>query len=363
MIGGQMPDFDYDPLHDPFALPVARAHLACRADTPIHLPFVEGATVGTTLAGAWHPAFRRTVCAARRAGERHCLTARDEAEVCHRPDACAAPTLLKPYSVVHRRAMATPVLLRAPDLECGEPCSTFELEVTLLGRRALRLRNEVLESLHKLARRGLVAHGEAVPFRIEDHTASPVRSLGEWVGDFIAFSPPRIQLVFEAPTLHQEKVRGADGRMSKQYVASGAPPLAGLMGNAAYELVAWDIEDRDVGEAVDRYRRDALASEARDAAREAAGNLNVLRALLEPIDLGTRRVGRGEVEQLIQGFLGTVELAGDLRGALPWLVWMALGRCGQNRAKGFGEMSLWGAGPHVGPPWGQEGDEFGGESA
>jgi hypothetical protein len=108
-----------------------------------------------------------------------------------------------------------------------------------------------------------------------------------------------------------------------------------------YELAAWDMEDRELGETLDRENRHHLARRSREAARQTAQELYLSRCELQPVDVGERFSRSSGTAYPLQGFQGTVELAGPVAVALPWLLALILGGGGQKRAMGFGVVCGW----------------------
>ncbi len=151
----------------------------------------------------------------------------------------------------------------------------------------------------------------------------------------------RALLKFDTPFLLRETVTLEDGRQQRLFLAGGELPLGKILGNVAYELTAWDIEDRDVGDGCDRARRHDLARQARRAAEAACADLAVTRCELAPVAVGERQAKTDGRFYFLGGFVGEVELAGELDAALPWLAALSLGRGGQKRGMGFGAVRLW----------------------
>lgn len=96
-----------------------------------------------------------------------------------------------------------------------------------------------------------------------------------------------------------------------------------------------------MGEQIDGKMRHALARDARDVASAAAEKLLMVRTHLSPVKMG-ERYSRGNKKMMsLQGFVGLVELSGDLASAWPWLLTLALAGGGQKRAMGFGTLRMW----------------------
>jgi hypothetical protein len=112
----------YNPLIQPFELPVQKLVAHCISEAPLYFPPSEGATPGTTLCGTFGQV------------------------LCNYPNSSVVPWLYKPYSEVHHRNFARPVLLRAKELESTEPVDVFSLEVTLWGRHAIAAQDVVVDA-------------------------------------------------------------------------------------------------------------------------------------------------------------------------------------------------------------------------
>lgn len=329
----------YEPLNDPLELPVQRLTLHCRAERPLRFPEQEGSTPGTTLSGAFGVALWQTACARRRHGYTPC-----RGEQCAAPFACPVPWLYKPYSSIHQRNMTRPVLLAAPALELERPVVEFQLHITLWGRRAIAHRDMVLEVLHNMA---LGPSDRRTRFAIHGIEGDEAASIAERTLPFTAVTDTRVLLRFETPFRHGETVTLIetlpDGsrieHKKRLFLAGGELPLAKLLGNVAYELAAWDMEDRELGDELDQRQRHALARLARQAAEEAAAGITVHSSLI-PVGKGRRYSKSGGGFYDLDGFAGEAMLGGDLDPALPWLVALSLGSGGQKRAMGFGRVCL-----------------------
>ncbi len=321
---------NYDPLTHPFELPIQKLFAHCVTDRPLFFPPRMGSTPGTTLAGAFGSALWPAVCASSTACN---LLSKAGEPRCHDPSNCVVPWLYKPYSEVHRRNFARPVLLRAAELEGAEPVEAFTLEVTLWGRHAIAAQGAVKDTLKKMGELGLNGEKGQVYFNITKIEAAPSLTLAQQIARLP--SAQSALLEFQTPFLHQEKTD--QGR--RRFHTSQKLPLVSLLGNVAYNLVAWDMEDRN--SSLDGKMRHNLARDARDAAWEAAEDILVVRTHLSPVNIGDRYSRGNQQTMSLQGFVGLAELGGDLKSALPWLLTLALVGGGQKRAMGFGSVRMW----------------------
>ncbi len=300
---------NYNPLIQPFELPVQKLVVHCISEAPLYFPPSEGATPGTTLCGTFGQV------------------------LCNYPDGSSAvPWLYKPYSKVHRRNFARPVLLRAKELEYGAAVDVFTLEVTLWGRHAIAAQDVVVDALKKMGQLGFNVKGNKIGFGVTQVVVEDSLTLAQRVDALPAAKG--VLLEFQTPFLHK-----ASGE--SDFYISKKLPLIDILGNVAYNLAAWDMEDRDLGEDFDARMRHNLARDVRDVAWEAAEELFVIRSHLSAVDVGSRFSGNNKRKFHLQGFVGLVELGGNFKSALPWLLSLALAGGGQKRAMGFGSVQMW----------------------
>jgi hypothetical protein len=323
---------NYQPLSHSFELPVQKILAHCITNKPISLPPHEGSTPGTTLAGAFGNALWAAICL----NNPSCDKQQQGNPHCKKPQDCILPWLYKPYSEVHHRNFARPVLLRAAELESLEPVKHFTLEVTLWGRHAIAAQQEVIATLKKMGNIGLNSNNSKVAFQITQIEIAPALTLTEQIKT-LPKNINSILLEFQTPFLHQE--RTPEG---KRYFHTQAPlPIVNILGNIAYNLVAWDIEDRNIGEKLDNKQRHNLARDARDVAWKAGKELTIVRTHLSPVFIGKRLSRTNQQTMSLEGFVGLVELAGNLKAAIPWLQILALIGGGQKRTMGFGAVQMW----------------------
>ncbi|MCK5720745.1 MAG: hypothetical protein KAH84_12470 [Thiomargarita sp.] len=322
---------DYNPLIHPFELPVQKLIVYCVTDESFYLEPHEGSTPGTTLSGAYGTALWSTVCYNR--FNNPCLRHQKNPE-CKTPEKCVLPWLYKPYSKVQHRNFTRPVLFYSPELEGTKPVNAFTIEITLWGRHAITYQNMVKETLEKMGRFGLNNQGISIPFKIVDIKTMPNLTLMDRIEKLPKTSS--VLLEFQTPFLH-----AGNSKNRHEFHTDDKLPIANILGNIAYDLVAWDMEDRDLGETLDSKMRHNLARDARDAAWEAGEKLTVLRTHLSPITIGKRYSRGNKNNMLIEGFIGLAELTDNLKNALPWLLVLSLSGGGQKRAMGFGSVRLW----------------------
>ena len=332
----------YDPLHAPLDLPVQRLTVRCVLESPVQFTPAPGSTPGTTLSGLFGNVLWECGCQRRQRGLPTCNR---QADQCQQPATCPVAWLYKPHSAVHRRTLTRPVLLYAPELADAQPVTAFTLQITLWGRHAVAARPLVIAVLQAMGNAGLGGHDNRVRFQTADITVAPPRTLAERAAALAAVDWQQALLVFTTPLLYRETVQIEPDRRDKLFLAGGELPLAGLLGNCAYELATWDMEDRELGASLDGALRHHLARTARETARTGGEALQLTRCLLTPASLGTRySKSNGRAFPLL-GFLGQAEVTGPLNPVLPWLLALNLGGGGQKRSMGFGVIQLWLAPP------------------
>ncbi len=327
---------NYDPLNHPLELPVQKMFASCVTEQPLFLPPHQGSTPGTTLAGSFGTALWPTVCANRQIKACNTLQAAGNGPCCQNPTECVLPWLYKPYSQVQHKNFARPVLLRSIELEGTEPVDIFTLEVTLWGRHAIAAQNAVKDTLSKMGELGLNSKNGQVRFSVTKIETGDSLTLAERIAHLP--SVQSVLLEFQTPFLHGKK---AEKGKKRRFHTSQDLPIVEMLGNVAYELAAWDMEDRELGESLDAKARHSLARDARDLAWQAAEALVIVRSHLSPLEIGKRYSRLNQQIMSLEGFVGLAELAGDLKAALPWLLTLSLAGGGQKRAMGFGTVRMW----------------------
>ena len=263
----------YDPLYHPFELPIQQLRLHCRLAEPLHLEPRPGSTPGTSLAGVFGHALWDTQCRRLQRGDHPCHREPStldpsgrSAACCHEPEHCAVRWL---HGGKQLNNLPRPILLHAPELEENRPVDAFTLHLTLWGRQALALTGPILQSLDAAGERGIIGPGEyPIPFAVETLEEDPVLSLAERLAPLQQVAWRGALLRFVTLFRHKETVTVIERGRSisrKLYFARGELPLAKMLGNVAYQLAAWDMQDREL----DGLDRHDLARQARRAASEA----------------------------------------------------------------------------------------------
>ncbi|MEQ8768689.1 MAG: hypothetical protein RL885_32580 [Planctomycetota bacterium] len=226
--------------------------------------------------------------------------------------------------------MPRPVFISSPELEARQPTRSFSLNLTLWGRRALDALPDIERAVGILARKGLTVDGRRVAFEIIEVGATEVFSLGDFHLHSDVGVSPELVILLETPLI----LGGSLDRID---------PLALLrrcLGNAAYELVAWDIEERDTVGILDRWARDELATAGRAHVDRLGAELELRSSQLHRVRVGVRRSRSTGSDFELRGVTGYLCVGGNLGPVLPWLQTASLGGLGQKRTQGFGEVRL-----------------------
>lgn len=306
-------------LATPFGLPIAIVAAHVSLHRALRLQAHAGASLATTLRGAYDAALLRAGCAFA-PGPRRCDRVAEHERrpvVCQSPTTCPIPALYKPRSEAQRRDHPSPIGLTVRQTGA----SSLDLTVTLWGRRACAARDLTFAALAATGRAGLWDGAAAVPFDLETHVTFE-GTLGEWARR----GRPgcgRLLLEFASP------LQRADGE------------LAHILGTLAHDLVQWDLEDSGDSAGLGKPGCDALADEARRQAAATLDGVSIDVRSLDAEDQGLRRSRSNHGAFRLSGVSGFVELSGDLTRAWPWLRALALRGAGQKRSFGLGEVRLW----------------------
>ena len=328
---------------DPFDLLTQTLVFRCVAEAPLHFRLErEGATVGTTLAGAFGTALMQVGCARQRQGHPRCLGMSRGDFHCPEHDHSPFHWLFKPYSITHRRTLGRPVRLRAPRLEEDAPVREFDLEVALWGRHAVAAREVVAEAVQVMGGNGLNHNGQPVRFRLLDRQSGPSTTLQQEVDRLSGPSWRQALLIFETPLLMQSRTTDEQGNSSRSHAGAESFRPAALFGNAAYELMAWHLEEGNDGTVSDGAARHALCRTMRRSAEEAVTtSVQHLENRLFSLDVGQRQSRSNGRRFPMLGLLGHLELTGRIDAMVPWLVVLERLGGGQRRGMGFGAVRFW----------------------
>jgi len=329
---------DYNPVQSPLELPIQTWKVQCCFQHPVTLPLHSGTTPGTLLWGTFGTALWKALCqhipAAKpcniQVGADHCLS----------PQVCQVPWLYKPHSSIHHRQMTRPVLLYSPELESPNPVSCFSIEVTLWGRHAVSTTEGIEQTLFECGCSGFMINGRIHRFQIIQIEKKPVATLLERVKRYASHDWNTVNLQFVTPFVYREEKADAQGFTVATFEQGENLPLSNMIARAAYELAAWDIEDRETGEALDNTRRHALCRDTRDHARAAVAGLDIKDSILQPALKGKRYSRHNGHYFPLMGFTGQARIGGDITTALPWLLTLVLGGGGQKRSMGFGQIRM-----------------------
>ncbi len=289
----------YDPLRAPFEMPVAIFSLHCELREPLEMQRRAGATLSTLLRGALGVALHEAGLA----------------------------FLHEPHSPSQKRSHATPVVLRVQTLSRAahspQALSALHLSLTLLGRAPVAHQAQVLAAVAAMGQTGLTAN--RIPFALEVEPGFS-GSLDQWVS---ARMVPCARLRVELVSPLDMVLDNVAGR---------------LVGEAAHDLVQWDLVDRELAPLLGKQGCDLLADAARRAAARSAETLQVLTDVRYQKQ-GLRRSHSNGNHFTLHGHTGTIHLEGDLTLAWPWLCVAELRGAGRKKSFGLGELRL-----HPNPP-------------
>lgn len=360
----QEPDA-YNPFISPLFMPVSRQVYACSFSSPLQLPAHSGATPGTLINSVFRGLILAHACRESRLFEstdanalRSMLIRQDFAVSCissefqcARPDVCACEDLhRRRCSWQPGRVLLPVVRISAPRLWDPQPVRIWELEVTLLGRKANQHQDLIEKLVHLMGEVGLLMDGKNIPFSID----GPIERLsgyigGEWNRDFqtntqseqlpqpcVITTPEHavsMLLEFSTPLLLKSQKRN---KISKHDTKDLHPSY--LLGNLAFDLCALDMEDRD--NAPEIALRRALCESARTMIQTQAMNIQTLTTQLSTSSYGARLSRTNQQEIILDGFFGHMVLKCPPE-LLPWLRALGHWRVGQLTSKGFGDIHLW----------------------
>lgn len=331
----------YRPGSSALELPVQVGTVRCRPVRPIYFPPAPGKTPSKTLAKAFKSVVRRMGCPPVQAGRECGATGGGELAECPDP-ACPLIHFYNPRAA-DGKPLARPAFLYSEALNGDRPVDRFDLRITLWGRVAIAHRPWLERVLEVMGTAGLRNCGESVPFRMESIAWGRTATLQEMAEELAAQGPERLLLQFPVPFRFVQTVTHGDGRQTRHIMAAGELPIREMLANCAYHTAAADLDDRARSGQTVPDNRHPFCREAREQARRAAAGVRPLRSDLSPAFVG-RSGFRANGESYPQdGFVGQAELGGDLAGAIPWLVSLAMGGGGQHRSDGFGVVRLWAA--------------------
>ena len=218
--------------------------------------------------------------------------------------------------------------LQSLDLWSQVPLSTFEIEVRLVGREALRRREMAIETIQTMGQRGLSIRG-----------AGRVRFEINRVVDEEAGTPPFWGTVNEVLVeLVTPLVLRARAGESRERVVAGPIPWGWVLGNLAYSVAA--LEWQESGR-TDEAAGKALCDAARAQVQQLAEAIQPVRETLAPCDLGSRTSATGKGEYDLVGITGYSVVRGELTPLAPWFHWLEHWYAGSQNAKGFGDVRVW----------------------
>lgn len=245
--------------------------------------------------------------------------------------------LRAPRSEAQRRDHPSPLVLRVTGRDAGRSeargagreaiaLGTLELSLTLLGRKALSHANVAIEALHRAGRAGLTQKSIRFEPTLEltfDGT------FAEWTASARAAS-----MNTKTPSPRKARIDLVTP------MDADVHDFPRILGDAAHDLVQWDLADSDLADRIGREMCDTLGDRARKLAAETLRDVT-LRADVTFEELGLRRSRSNGQRFPLQGYLGSIELSGPLDAALPWLGVLELRGGGGRKTFGMGEVRVW----------------------
>lgn len=298
----------------PFRMPVRVVRAHCRLARPVLMGDREAMELPQRLRGAWLESLGVTGC---RGNCNHNPANQTRTLVCARPQECAVPRLFKPRCQWQKRDHPPSVAL------WPEPtgADSFVLEAVCLGRHASSHRQLIDAALEDCGRRGVMFDDRPAPFLL-DHSVCFDGSIDRLVA---AEARPASELLlgFMTPC----EVRSED--------------LGDVAGNAAHDLVQWDLADSGASSILLKAGCDELAELARVQARRALAALAVQTLNREDVYVGRRWSESFRGSFRLSGFTAFVRLTGAVAEALPWLILLSIRGAGRHKSFGSGHVRLW----------------------
>ena len=281
-------------------MPIRLFVAECELRGPLYLPPRTGSSLATTIRGAYGAALVDG----------------------------GGDWLQRPHSTTQRRDHATPIIVRVT-AEANAPEGSivaFELSLVLLGRRAIAEQSLVLGALFEAGQRGLTARkiGFGVEiFPLYDGT------LASWCAKLAPEGEPltQINLALETP------------------MDADVGDFPRLVGTVAHDLVQWDLEDSGLAASVHETGVDAKrwcdthADAARRAAEASLAEADIAMTVADK-NLGKRRSHTNLGKFPLGGYVGLIDLRGNLNHALPWLRVLELVGGGRKKSFGLGTVRL-----------------------
>jgi hypothetical protein len=297
----------------PFTLQIRVERIDCRLERPLALGPRPGASLATTLRGAFEEALVREGCQQGTCGKT--LRGRRRSVSCEAPETCPVPHLYKPRSAAQGRDHSPPVHHWIESVRADR----IEVQRIVFGRRAIALGGLVDAAFARAAGQGLFDADGAVTFEACRRSAFE-GSLGEWASTL--GRPAQVLLELATPC------------------AAPQFDLPGLAGGVAHDLVQWELEDGGLAEQLGKVGCDERAEAARVAAVQSFEGVRV-EGLVAWHDGGERASAGSGGPIDLSGHRGYLRLDGELAPALPWLAALALRGAGQRRSFGLGQVRLW----------------------
>lgn len=301
------------------------ARVQCHLERPWQPGQHTGATLGTTVRGAFKSAFLRVGCL-RAAACGVCAGVEKDSSRCGDSSRCAVPRIYPPWSASLGRN-PSPAIRRWPRVRGPQD---LEVSVVLWGERACEHSKVVWRAFDEMGHVGLRDSRGKVR-----HRSEVAELFSGALHDWLAHDAGRVGIVGKQD-LAFELAEPSTGDERQP------PTAASVLSALAQDLALWRLEESGRSAFMAKYEgADAVAE---NAGRVASSTLNGVR--VQPMDLrwvvvGDRySTGNGRAIHLA-GWKGFFRLRGDLTTALPWLQTLALRGAGGRTDFGLGEVRIW----------------------
>lgn len=256
---------------------------------------------------------------------------------CKKKDKCLLPFLYKPQSMVTFRTFARPIRITIDKLEGGD----FLFWITAWGRKASSKRGLAIiaNALAEMGEEGVKdIEGKFIPFEILGEPKI------EFKGDIRQFSSQLFEGIEKLKYITLELITPVKwkGQTDSRRQTLTTPNLAWdkIFGEVAYDLVAWDLEDRGMNKILGRTVSNAIASSVRTYFENLFVSIEIEQASLYYGSQGVRCSRKSGNDYKLDGLLGSVILRGELSPLKDILAVMAIWGCGQDRSNGLGRIKL-----------------------
>ncbi len=308
----------YEISQSPFELPIVIYEVKCNLKRELQFLSRKGANLATSLRGVFRLAIHELACT-----NPHSTNCKD----CPSYKKCLVPFLYGPRSEAQRRDLASPIILWP--MEPVKPANTIKIKLVIWGRQAIQCQEIVFRALSLAGEYGIEDSVGGVPFASQV-ALSFDGTLNQLINSIISKHSGARRMGIEMlgpPFATSQSVRQ---QLNKETDIS----LSAILGNAAHDLVLWDVEDRGLSYLLAKQGCDKLAQMARERACAALDLIKMETTLLAVESYGKRYSRQNGKSFALNGLIGKIHLSGDIEKVLPWLVVLSLR--GGTAKKSFG---------------------------